>query len=45
MYVSPFLCGIIATILAEVLICVVWQIYEDCKKRGSEKDDGEERRD
>ncbi len=33
MYIDPFWCGVVATILAEVAIAIVYGIYIDWKKR------------
>lgn len=33
MYINPFWCGVIATILAEVAMVIVYGIYIDWKKR------------
>lgn len=33
MYVNPFACGVIATILAELAMVIIYGIYTDWKKK------------
>ena len=33
MYVPEFVCGVVATILAEIILLVAYVIYDDIKKK------------
>lgn len=33
MYIPEFVCGIGATILTEIVLLVIYAIYENCKKK------------
>lgn len=33
MYINPFICGVIATILVELAMIIVYGIYTDWKKK------------
>lgn len=33
MYIDPFWCGVVATILSEVAIAIAYGVYADWKKR------------
>lgn len=32
MYINPFLCGVIATVLTEVVLIIVYSIWDNRKK-------------